>query len=233
MSHLLRVLITSPTLGLEDIFTEEAGYLPIIYRHNYAPMPSMDELDMLVFSGGDDIDPALYNHKRSTATQQKSYRDEIEVELATKGHFAGIPMVGVCRGAQLLCAIYGGALYQDIPDHEGPEHLMITRFDNKIPVSSAHHQACIINDDNMQLMGWSDKRVQWAAIEDKAPLIQPIHITEEFTIRGGAATHFCAQYHPEWGPDPCTYHFMSQVKSFIKPQAFNRRQALEAKGVVI
>lgn len=227
MSHLLRVLITSPTLGLENIFTEEAGYSSFILDRQMKTLPDLVTVDLIVFSGGDDIDPIIYSHERNPATQSKSMRDNYEIELAAKAHFAEVPMVGVCRGAQLLCALYGGTLYQDIPDHEGAEHIMVTKYDEKIPVSSAHHQACNLNEANMTMLGWSEKRVPWTVSRDQAPAKNPMHIIEEFIIRGNVH-HFCAQYHPEWGPEPCTKHFMAQVINTCRNQMIARRQQLGA-----
>ncbi len=52
----------------------------------------------------------------------------------------GIPIIGVCRGAQMLCALAGGFLIQDVDNHAGPDHEVLTEEGERFMVSSLHHQ---------------------------------------------------------------------------------------------
>ncbi len=79
------------------------------------------DFDGLLFAGGDDVDPATYHQAPSTDTLQVDKpRDAVELPLLTGALDCGIPVFGVCRGAQLLNVALGGSLIQDIPSqHAG------------------------------------------------------------------------------------------------------------------
>lgn len=72
-------------------------------------------LQGLLFAGGNDINPALYNEEPSEYTKDMSdKRDELEVKLLEWTLRDKKPMLAICRGAQLWNAYMGGSLYQDI-----------------------------------------------------------------------------------------------------------------------
>jgi putative glutamine amidotransferase len=74
-------------------------------------------LDALVLVGGADVDPSRYGQKRSEKTvETHPWRDENEIRLLDCFLQAGKPVLGVCRGAQVLNTFLGGTLYQHLPD---------------------------------------------------------------------------------------------------------------------
>lgn len=78
-----------------------------------------DGLDGLVFSGGGDIDPVQYGEpvvERIYGVNRA--RDEFERELLTRACSRDVPVLAICRGMQLLNVIFGGTLFQHIPDHQ-------------------------------------------------------------------------------------------------------------------
>lgn len=73
-------------------------------------------LDAVIFSGGVDVDPARYGQEKSPACGQVHLvRDEMEFRLFDLTLAAGLPILGICRGIQLLNVAFGGTLIQDIP----------------------------------------------------------------------------------------------------------------------
>lgn len=114
-------------------------------RCNKADTP--EQADLVVFVGGDDVDPALYGAKRHETTFFNTNRDKEEIELFQKCHEGGIPMFGVCRGAQFLHVMHGGKLYQDVNNHVG-DHSIYLKRESRIlhNVSSVHHQMCIFDE---------------------------------------------------------------------------------------
>jgi putative glutamine amidotransferase len=77
-------------------------------------------LDALILSGGPDLDPALYGADREPATSaSRPERDAGESALLAAGTEADLPVLGICRGMQLMVAVYGGSLYQHLPDVVG------------------------------------------------------------------------------------------------------------------
>lgn len=117
-------------------------------------------VDVLVVWGGEDISPALYNHPVHGMTGARgvpSERDRIEWNLMKRAVELDIPIIGVCRGAQMLCALAGGALYQHVDNHTCGEHQAETVDGTIIPVSSLHHQMMNPNGTNHELLAWSQK----------------------------------------------------------------------------
>jgi putative glutamine amidotransferase len=83
--------------------------------HGYA-----EALDGLVLQGGNDMQPAgLWRGRRSRRQWQgDAVRDRYEVELLQRFMHAGKPVLGICRGCQLINVAFGGTLYQDIPTQQ-------------------------------------------------------------------------------------------------------------------
>ena len=73
-------------------------------------------LDLLILSGGADVDPARYGAKRSKAcARTDGVRDAFEFALVAAARRRRLPIVGICRGCQLLNVAFGGTLWQDLP----------------------------------------------------------------------------------------------------------------------
>ncbi|TSD99645.1 gamma-glutamyl-gamma-aminobutyrate hydrolase family protein [Skermania sp. ID1734] len=77
----------------------------------------VERIDALVLSGGSDVDPARYGHERQPQTVGiRPERDEFELELFAAARVRRIPVLGICRGLQLLNVALGGTLHQHLPD---------------------------------------------------------------------------------------------------------------------
>ncbi len=105
-----------------------AGGVPVLLP----PVPSpaaagaLDRLDGLVLTGGPDIEPVRYGqHPHERTGPPAVGRDAFELSLLDRAGSLGIPVLGVCRGLQLINIACGGTLSQHLPDLPGvdPEHL--------------------------------------------------------------------------------------------------------------
>ena len=79
-------------------------------------------LDGLLLPGGEDVAPKRYGeepHPKLGDVDEE--RDELELALATRALEDGLPILGICRGIQLLAVAAGGTLYQDLPSQWGSE----------------------------------------------------------------------------------------------------------------
>lgn len=77
----------------------------------------LDGIDGLVITGGKDVDPATYGHQPHPATEEPARdRDAWEFALLEAALDRGMPVLGICRGAQVLNVARGGTLYQHLPD---------------------------------------------------------------------------------------------------------------------
>lgn len=120
-----------------------------------------DKIDALVIWGGADISPSIYGepvHPRCGATEELSLGDKIEQAAVNAAIARKIPIIGVCRGAQLVCAMAGGKLVQDVGGHGG-DHKITTKDGRSIVTSSVHHQMMYpfqMDKDAYDLIAWAD-----------------------------------------------------------------------------
>jgi len=90
---------------------------PWIVEH---PDDVLDALDGIVLAGGADIDPGSYGSERHRCTiNTRPERDVVEIALARRALERDIPLLGICRGMQLLNVAHGGTLIQHLPDDMG------------------------------------------------------------------------------------------------------------------
>lgn len=120
-------------------------------------LPEVDiSYDGLILAGGGDIDPALYNEENNGSVRIDKDRDGAEVALLKAYIQAGKPVLGICRGHQLINVFFGGTLYQHLPEaalHTNKTdkyivHNVVAQSDSVVEklygssfvVNSSHHQ---------------------------------------------------------------------------------------------
>jgi len=109
----------------------------------FEPEDLVNTNSILILHGGEDISPAIYGQtpsKYTRAGRKLSQRDKHEVALAEQAIKLGIPIFGICRGAQLACAIAGGSLVQHVENHITSGHNIVTATGETYKTSSCHHQ---------------------------------------------------------------------------------------------
>lgn len=79
----------------------------------------LESLDGVMFSGGGDVDPARWGADKHPATDSDPVRDAAEVMLMTAALERDLPVLGVCRGMQVMAVATGGSLHQHLPDLVG------------------------------------------------------------------------------------------------------------------
>ena len=101
---------------------EQAGGKPRVLEASESPRKVVGELDGLLLTGGGDVDPVFYGEERHpTIEDAEPGRDEFEIDLARRALSADLPVLAICRGAQVLNVAAGGSLVQDIGSGiEGP-----------------------------------------------------------------------------------------------------------------
>jgi putative glutamine amidotransferase len=152
-----------------------AGGVPVLLPpagDGYAQL--LSALDGLVLTGGADIEPARYGQEPHETTYTRPARDSFEFALLDGALAAGIPVLGVCRGMQVLNVAFGGTLTQHLPEATGTaEHqpALATFGTNTVglaPDSLAgrilgaetkchcyHHQAVDSLGQGLRAVGWA------------------------------------------------------------------------------
>ncbi len=81
---------------------------------------AVDRLDGLVLVGGADVDARRYGREPdATADVPREARDASELALYRRARELGMPVLGICRGLQVMAVAHGGALHQNLPDVDG------------------------------------------------------------------------------------------------------------------
>jgi putative glutamine amidotransferase len=140
------------------------------------PGELLDRLDALILAGGSDVDPGLYGadpHPRTARTWPK--RDRFELTLAREALERDLPLLGICRGMQVINVARGGTLTQHLPEEVGDDrHLTVpgawadheVRLEpgslaaraaggERITVKTHHHQGIDALGEGLVPTGWS------------------------------------------------------------------------------
>jgi len=184
-----------------------AGGLPVLLP----PLPGISEvlgrLDGLVLSGGGDVDPARYGALQDAKTDPANEpRDSAEIALSMAALAAGLPLLGICRGLQVINVALGGTLHQHLPDVVGTEvhspqvssygdhkvsvaprsRLAAVLGRTELAVPTHHHQAADKLGAGLVATAWTDDGIIEAA---------------EFENAADAPFMLAVQWHPEAGDD--------------------------------
>jgi len=154
-----------------------------------------EKIAAVVFTGGADISPCVYKQGKGSRTSINQKRDLQEMDAFIKAMSNKIPLIGVCRGAQLLCALTGGSLIQHVSGHSGTHHDCRLKNGKTLMVNSYHHQMMVPGPDS-EILGWAEPRKSnvYLGAHDQ-PLDQPEKEAEIAYFPRHRAIGF--QYHPE------------------------------------
>lgn len=95
----------------------EAGGLPLHLPLDGDPPMYLPHLDGLLLSGGADVTPSVYGAEPDGNGDYQALRDRLELELVHGARRRDLPVLGICRGLQLVNVAAGGTLHQHVPDH--------------------------------------------------------------------------------------------------------------------
>lgn len=112
---------------------------------------------ILFLWGGEDIATEIYGETPCdyVRSKHKSLRDIIEIDLFHKAVDLQIPIIGICRGAQLITCLTGGSLIQHIEEHDGGNHAIVTKEDQMLVTNSCHHQMMVPNPKTSTILAHS------------------------------------------------------------------------------
>lgn len=158
-------------------------------------------LDGLVLVGGmDDVDPALFGGDPSKAHFVERRRDDFEIELLRRAGERGLPVLALCRGAQLLAVAYGGSL-RPLVGEQADRHALSLR-------SLAAHEVSVTPGTRLSgLVGsgpFTVSSTHFQAIADAGPRLVVAARSDDGVIEAvelpGPRFVLGLQWHPEWEP---------------------------------
>lgn len=157
------------------------------------------EKTALIIWGGADINPEYYKHPMHSTTHPGGARDRIEWGLVQRAIEIGMPIIGVCRGAQMVCAAAGGFLLQDVENHAGMGHFVHTYDIKSFHVNSIHHQMMAgLEAVDHELVAWRENR-QGAPYgwKDDQWYTPPADFKEPEFVYFPKIRAYAIQWHPE------------------------------------
>jgi putative glutamine amidotransferase len=152
---------------------EGAGGMPVLLpalTHAEAWLPALERLDGLIFPGGLDVAPAEYGETPHPTVEVNPPLDRLELTVARWAARTDVPVLGICRGQQLLNVALGGSLVQHLEHHRQPEphgalshrirvepdsHLADLLGATDLQVNSHHHQAVARLGDGLRAVAWA------------------------------------------------------------------------------
>jgi GMP synthase-like glutamine amidotransferase len=234
---LRKVYVQPPGAGLIYRMFDECNHWwsnshPVLTKWQGCEDP--DEADVIVWTGGSDIDPVIYGQHQIKETYTNPSRDEIEIKLYNRVVNKGKLLVGICRGGQLLNALNGGKMYQDVNGHGGTHPITCHLTDREVIVSSVHHQMMIPADDAMVIASCSPRGLPYPVRKYGVDLGNEYshkwdHKTkEDYEVLYYESTNsFCFQPHPEFGPVTCTEYFFELIDYLYEDLAQKRQLTKE------
>jgi putative glutamine amidotransferase len=192
---------------------EQVGLAPVLITPAHSPAAVaalMDVCSGLVLSGGEDVDPSRYGEPPSPALGAvEPLRDAMELRAVACAEERGVPILGICRGLQLLNVYFGGTLYQDIATERPSEllhqqsepwdkrsHCATVRPDSelhrladasRLHINSFHHQAIKALGDDLIVTARADDGLVEAIEHENYPWLLAVQWHPERNEAAGAA----------------------------------------------
>jgi len=126
------------------IVNSSHSYEQMFIERGWNVVEDIGDADLVQFTGGSDVDPIWYGHKKHHTTHSNSKRDVEEEAIFLQCIANGVPMAGICRGGQFLHVMNGGEMFQDVDNHAiygtHKTYDISESYPKSIQVTSTHHQ---------------------------------------------------------------------------------------------
>jgi len=142
-----------------------AGGVPILLPPEETDcQPLLERLEGLIFTGGGDIEPSAYNGvQHPTIYNVDSERDLFELNLAKLALAAEKPVLGICRGLEILVVASGGSLVAHLPDEFGEKidhrQAELTPSEHLVYITPHSRLAAIADDTEVRVFSWHHQAV--------------------------------------------------------------------------
>lgn len=183
--------------------TEYVSYLNQFYEvkvHKSKDVTNKKDIDLVLFTGGEDVNPIRYGEKIGKHTYINTDRDSKEIDNFHR--FKGYSlMIGICRGSQILTILSGGKLIQHVDGH-CKDHGIILKSGARYKMTSSHHQMLYpfnLNEEKYDLIAHSEYFQSNTYLNGENEEIKlPTNFLEPEIIYYKNTNALCIQGHPEW-----------------------------------
>ena len=176
-----------------------SGHVPVVisrFGNDVQFDALVSKLDVLLLTGGEDVDPARYNAAKSPKLGKvNAPRDDFEFRLLAAARRRNLPVIGICRGCQLMNIAFGGTLWQDLPSEFPVKNVRHRK---------AHHKISILPDSRFaRVLGVTDALVNSShhqAVKDLAPGFRVVAKSPDGVVEAIECDTYPAigvQFHPE------------------------------------
>lgn len=166
----------------------------------------MEDADLVMFTGGADVNPELYGEEEGMYTTTNYERDFKEVEAYKKAIELDKHIIGICRGAQLACVLSGGQLIQHAEGHSHGDHDMVCTWKSagnfEIEITSSHHQMMYpfnMEKSKYRILAYSKEKLSSVYLngDNQQIAVQKDFCEPEIIVFKNTKT-LAIQGHPEW-----------------------------------
>ena len=194
----------------------------------------LNEADLVIFTGGEDVDPELYGERIGKFTHTNLERDMKEMELFDAAVKMGIPVMGICRGSQFLTVMNNGHLIQHVSNHGiSTTHAITTKQKEVYQITSTHHQMMFpyyLDRGDYEVIAWSTEQRSDTYLDgDDEEMVLPDNGVEIINIEYfflepeivfyPKTKSLCIQGHPEYSQ--CPQNTRNYLVNLIKTKLFN------------
>ena len=198
VKQVLNIVIADDASSLDYVSYLNEKYEVIVHKVNDVKNPK--DIDLVLFTGGEDVNPLYYNERVGKYTHINSNRDKKEID--TFYRFKGKSfLLGICRGNQLLTVLSGGKLIQHVEGH-CRDHSMLLNNGLKYNITSSHHQMIYpfdLNEKDYELIGYSAYFQSNTYLNgDNEEIELSNNFLEPEIVYYKKTNALCIQGHPEW-----------------------------------
>lgn len=125
----------------KKIFVVGAAINYASWIENATLVQNIEDADIVLFTGGEDVTPSLYGEKAHYSTYCNLARDKQEMQIFNSIKPSQL-VIGICRGSQFTCVMNGGKLVQDVTNHaiHGTHSIYDMKTKQTYEITSTHHQ---------------------------------------------------------------------------------------------
>lgn len=173
------------------------------FINNFTLVDDITKADIVIFTGGEDVDPSIYGCEKHSKTYSNINRDVYEKEVFLQISENQL-VIGICRGSQFCCTMNGGLLVQDCNNHAiyGTHTIYEVATDKIYEITSTHHQMqypWTINSEHFTVLFYAHPHLSDYFIGDKIdPMLASVEPEIVLYHKPGLPKCLAIQGHPEY-----------------------------------